>query len=244
MVSALQHWVDAVGSMLGLRVVPAWRLPDLPMVRHLGALFELHGIDTVLDVGANAGQYRDFLRHALGFRGTIHSFEPISALAQALEARRGEDRLWHVHHYALGRETVQAQINVMAKDDFSSLRAVSSSAPGLFRAQTVVARTESITLRRLDEVLADLGLDPARSYLKLDTQGFDLEVLAGAPHTVARLPALQLELAIQHIYEGVPDYREVLTQMEGLGFVPSALFPVSCDRQLRAVEFDCVLVRR
>ena len=54
---------------------------------------------------------------------------------------------------------------------------------------------------------------------------------------------MQFELALRRIYEGVPDYREVLTLMQEKGFCPSGFFPISADERLRAVEFDCVLVR-
>lgn len=244
MSAALLRGLDRLAGLLGCRLIPAWRLPGLPLATHLAELFERHRIDTVLDVGANRGQYRDFLRQQVGFRGRIHSFEPIAQLAQAMQARAAADPLWQVHACALGSVAGQAEIQVMASDTFSSLRGVRADSPAQFSASTQVRRSETIEIRRFDAVAEALQLPLERCYLKVDTQGFDLEVLAGAGAALQRIPALQVELALQRIYEGVPDYREVLTRLESQGLQVSGLFPISADPDLIAVELDCVLARR
>lgn len=244
MSSTLLKWADRLASTQHCRLIPEWRLERLPFAEHLGALFRLYGISSVLDVGANLGQYRDFLRNEVDFQGDIHSFEPLTGLCEAMRARRGPDRRWHIHAFALGAESGEASINVMASDTFSSLRSVAADAPSAFVASAQVARTETIAIRRLDDLAGELGLALGHTYLKVDTQGFDLEVLRGATSTLPAISAMQLELAIQRIYQDVPDYRDVLTTLEQLGYAISAIFPISSDARLQAVEFDCVLVRQ
>jgi hypothetical protein len=78
----------------------------------------------------------------------------------------------------------------------------------------------------------------------MDTQGWDLEVLAGAERTLDRVVALQSEVSVRPIYDGMPGLTESLQTFEERGFLLSGLFPVNVDRDFAAVEFDCVAVRR
>ena len=94
----------------------------------------------------------------------------------------------------------------------------------------------------LDELVD--GLDDPRPYLKLDTQGFDLDVFAGAGDRVADLVGMQSELALMEIYEGMPRLPDALGVYEDAGFQIAAMYPVSRQsKTARVLEFDCVMVR-
>ena len=84
-----------------------------PVGARRNALLARHGIRSTIDVGANKGQYAAELR-AYGFRGTIVSFEPLSAPYAVLAAEAAADPLWRTHQSALGDAVGQAQINVAA----------------------------------------------------------------------------------------------------------------------------------
>jgi hypothetical protein len=79
-------------------------------------------------------------------------------------------------------------------------------------------------------------------YLKIDTQGYDLEVIKGAASTLPTVLALQTELSFQPIYSNMPSFRDVLDLLTRQGFQISALCPVVHDSMLRLVECDCVLI--
>ena len=68
---------------------------------HLGVLFKQIGVNLVLDVGANTGQYANLLRKN-GYKGHIFSFEPISKNVAILELKAKDDPRWHICHYSLG----------------------------------------------------------------------------------------------------------------------------------------------
>jgi hypothetical protein len=80
--------------------------------------------------------------------------------------------------------------------------------------------------------------------LKMDTQGYDLKVYRGAASSLGRVQAVVSELSFQPIYEGMPDYRQMLAEFESAGFAVSGLFPVSRNPDLSLIEMDCVLVRQ
>jgi hypothetical protein len=101
-------------------------------------------------------------------------------------------------------------------------------------------------VRTLDVVLPVLqeriGFD--RPYLKIDTQGFDIEVLRGAGDSLPAVKALQTEASVIGIYKGMPQYMDTIRYLEQRGFDITGLYPVSRDSALRLVEFDCVMINR
>ena len=128
---------------------------------------------------------------------------------------------------------------------FSSFRNPSPYADETFGSQPTVKFTETVTVATLDEMFDQIisGISDPHVYLKLDTQGWDLEVLEDAKVSLTHVMALQSEIATQAVYEGMPMIRDSLDFLDRSGFAISGLFPVNLDRKLRAVEFDCVAVR-
>ena len=145
---------------------------------HLLWVIRRLGIDCVLDVGANSGQFAKALRRA-GYDGRIVSFEPVASVFADLRAAAASDPGLAGAPVAAGDEDGEAEINVRP-GTMSSLLPSSdfgrSWAPRL-RESTV----ETIAVRRLDGLLDDAvsGLSNPRVLLKLDTQGFDLAAFRG-----------------------------------------------------------------
>jgi len=220
-----------------------WRKGQRELREHLRGLFEAQRVDGAIDVGAHRGKYFRFLREDVGFRGPVLSVEPIAELARALEPRAAADGNWRVVRCALGANAGSARLNVMASSDFSSLLDPSEASTRQFAGLNAVARTEEVPLRTLDELVAAALPAPRRLYLKLDTQGYDLEVLRGGPRTLERVVALQSEISFIPLYAGMPSWRESIERIEALGFAASGVFAVSRDASLRLVEADCVFVR-
>jgi FkbM family methyltransferase len=210
---------------------------------HVATLLDLYGINCVLDVGANRGQFALLLRDA-GYRGHVASFEPVPEAFAELQRAAASDPAWTAYPWALGREEGRLSMNVVADTLSSLLPATTFGArrhPRLRKPAAVdvpVVRLDAI----LDEVLAPVA-DP-RPYLKLDTQGYDLEVFAGLGERVADFVGMQSEVALLQIYEGMPRMPEALAAYETAGFEITALYPVSRDMHTgRVLEFDCVMVR-
>jgi FkbM family methyltransferase len=211
---------------------------------HLWRLFAQLDVNIVIDVGARLGEYGLWLRRN-GYNGWIHSFEPVSDNFAELSRRAARDARWVVHNAALGSEAQYAEINVAARTDFSSFLTPTSYAAKTFGPAPEIAATERVRVQTLDEIFGGLiaPIPDPHVYLKLDTQGWDLEVLRGASGCLPRIGALQTEVSVLAVYEGMPTMSESLDYLSSSGFALSGLFPVSLDEQLRVVEFDCVAVR-
>jgi FkbM family methyltransferase len=197
----------------------------------------------VLDVGANVGQFAQGLRRS-GYAGRIVSFEPVAEPFARLRAAAEGDALWSAYNCALGADDGTAEINRVPGTMSSLLPASDFGKRWSDRLRQQTA--ETIQVRRLDSVLDDVtdGLDPVRAYLKLDTQGFDLQVFAGAHASLDRVVAMQSEMSCVPIYDGMPRLPEQWSVYEDAGFEAAGVYPVTRDgTTLRAIELDLVMVR-
>lgn len=206
-------------------------------VRDLIDFIENRGIDTVIDVGANVGQFGEGLR-AEGYRGRIVSFEPIASVFEELSRKAKADGNWDAHRFGLGASAGTAQIHVSELTVFSSILDMTSSA-GLHDSRTAVTRTEEIEIRTLDQVAAGLT---GNILLKIDAQGYERQVIDGGGQTIPRVLGIQLELPVIRVYEGEWKFHEALKFMADIGFVPAQIQPVNYHGadNVSAVDFDCL----
>ncbi len=203
------------------------------------------GVDCVIDVGANAGQYATMLRKDVGFSGTILSFEPNpDAFAPLVNASAG-DALWQAYNLALTDHDGEAVFNIMAADQFSSLNVPQEGLEPIFAARNRVTRSMSVACRRLDGLMSELEpLRQARNILlKLDTQGHDAAVCAGAGAALARMTGVQTEMAVRPLYAGATGWQAMTALLEQAGFVPNAIFANNKGHFPLLVEMDGLFVR-
>ncbi|MCW2797016.1 FkbM family methyltransferase [Nocardioides sp.] len=170
---------------------PAWRRQT--------ALAE-HGIDVVLDVGAARGGFARELRD-FGYQGRIVSFEPLAAAYADLRAAAAGDPDWTCANTALGSTAGRQKINIASNSDSSSLLPMEAEHRSAAPHVDYVGQ-EEIAVARLDDVAPEHLPSGSRTFLKIDTQGFEREVLAGGPRTLESCVGLQLELSFVPLYSG------------------------------------------
>lgn len=228
-----------VNQLVGLDVVKVAGQHTLRT--HLMKVVDTYQIKTVIDVGANEGAFGKMLRN-IGFRGAIHSFEPVSAPYKALREACDSDPLWHAHQFALGAENGIATINVSKFNQMSSFLQASKYGSETWP-NLEVETTEDVEVRTLASFFESGVIRPTgRTFLKMDTQGFDLEVFRGALPIRDQLCCLLSELSLLPVYEGMPDLFESLDTFRQAGFSVSGFFPISRNAHLALNEVDCVLV--
>ncbi len=209
---------------------------------HLIGLLAHYRVDCVLDVGANRGQYARLLRKA-GYRGQIVSFEPVPAIFAELAKASAADDRWSVHQLALGRTEGTIPMHVVP-GTMSSLLAPSEYGIGRYEQLRQVTQVD-VPVRRLDGLLETLAeVQGRRLFLKMDTQGYDLEAFAGLGDRVEQVVGLQSEVALLTIYDEMPRLPEALAVYEAAGFAVTGFYPVTREwRTWRVLEFDCVMAR-
>jgi FkbM family methyltransferase len=209
----------------------------------LGRFLRAARPDTVFDIGANEGQYAISLRKC-GFRGRIVSFEAIPSVHTVLAAAAAKDPDWVVAPCcALGRAAGEARINLAGNSVSSSLlpmrAAHLSAAP-----ESKYIGVATTRMERLDQIAVPLLPKQGRLLLKIDTQGYEEEVLAGAEGILKDVAALQLEMSLLPLYEGAPSFRRILELCEALGFELHGLIPGFYERKTeRLLQADGLFLR-
>ena len=231
---------------LAMRLALAGRVHQYPEIQALKRFLSAFSVDCLFDVGANRGQYATMLRKDAGYKGLILSFEPNPDVFVELQKAAASDRKWHVFNMALSDFDGNASFNIMAADQFSSLKKPSGEQDAIFADRNKVTKTVEMQCRRLDTLLPELVAQHGfvRPFLKMDTQGHDLSVCEGAGAVLADMLGIQTELGVRPIYEGGTGYRAMIDWLGDRGFVPSAFFANNKGHFPLLVEMDGIFVNR
>jgi FkbM family methyltransferase len=237
----IKNLLTSFTGKLGLEVIAKWRLNRLPQAKYLKRLFDQYQIDCVFDVGANGGQYGQFLRREVGYEGQIISFEPAPVAFEVLEPIAAQYRNWIALNYALGSSEGEASFNLMKNSEFGSLLKFKTQEAATFGTNADQVGEIKVPVRRLDSVYADLqakyGFD--KPYLKVDTQGFDHHVIEGSGTLISKFTALQSEASVVQIYEGSLPFNDLINLVTSKGFLVSAFHPNNDGHFPKLIEFDC-----
>lgn len=209
-------YLRKLGRRFGLEIRPSGvnSRDDLRFIHFI----RMHKIDTVIDVGANRGQFARGL-FDLGFEGRIISIEPLPEAHRALEVSASQfGSRWTVApRLALSDTTEGGTLFVTQSDTASSLlqptEALNQATPS-----TEVVERIPIETAKLDDLVAKLNLNQSRVLLKLDVQGGEDKVLAGAANTIHILSGLLIELSFADLYSNQTSPAEIFSHMTDVGF--------------------------
>src|SRR5579863_2100638 len=152
-----------------------------PSVEHFGLLRSL-SVAGVLDVGASRGQFSLACRICLP--GTpIVAFEPIPEEARTFRAVHAGAHGVTLIESALGERAGEATLHLSARSDSSSVLPIGRGQVEIYPSTAEVGQI-TVAMARLDD-LAEHWRGRAGQLLKLDVQGFELQVLRGAPGTLS-----------------------------------------------------------
>jgi len=240
----IKRLIERIFNQLGLEIIPSWRINSFLLTKRIQKIIKEYQIDCVIDVGANIGQYGEFLRKEVGFKGLIVSFEPDPSNFNHLKEVSKLDKQWIIKNYALGKENSTLNLNIMASSTFNSFLSPTNIETNQFKDQNSVKKTIDVLVRKLDEVLPELKQNHIfdRTFLKLDTQGFDLEVFTGSLGSLDSIYGVQTEVSVLPIYENMPNLEDSLKLFRSNGFEVSGFYPVDETRFPYALEYDCILL--
>lgn len=200
-------------------------------------------VDMIFDVGANVGQYGLQLRKQIAYHGPLLSFEPMPRAAARIRSLAQGDAAWQVRECAIDDSRGRARFNVMIGDQFSSLLTPSKQFEGRFHGQHAIRNVIEVEAITLADAVREAPTF-ARGLLKLDTQGNELRILRGGVDSLARFPAIQLEVGFQLLYEGESSYSQMVDALEGWGYRLCALFPNNEGHFPHLLEMDAIFLRQ
>ena len=210
----------------------------------LGTMLAEHRIDTVLDVGANEGYFARSLRK-VGFRGRIMSFEPGAVAYKRLQRSANEDSLWSVApRTALGNQVGEVQLNVSSNDGLSSSLLPMSENLRRSAPDAAYIGSEVVPITTLDQMTPGLLSATERIFLKIDVQGYELQVLDGAKELLPRIVGAQLEASFVPLYQGQVLFPTLMDFMQKRGFEVWGIVPGLVDNLSgRLLQTDVVFFR-
>ena len=182
----------------------------------LNHFLKINDIDCVLDVGANIGQYANNLRR-IGYKKKIISFEPLSSAYKILQNKSVKDELWTSYNYGIGEENKEVNINI-SKNSYSSsilniLPLHTESEP-----QSEYFSKETISIKKLEN-LNEIDIEKFNKvFIKIDTQGYEEQVLQGIGKLINKIEGIQIELSLYPLYKNQTLFLELYKKIKELGF--------------------------
>jgi FkbM family methyltransferase len=191
-------------------------LPADPLVRQKMVLIKKYNIDLVFDIGANTGQFAAKMRE-YGYMGRLVSFEPLPDAFEKLKKNAAGDKSWTVVNTAIGSREGEITINVSQNSYSSSIldimpRHIESAADSVYTGKVKAPVTT------LDKMISEYFGAGCNLFLKIDTQGYERQVLAGCEKSMHLIKGIQLELSLVPLYSGETIMQEMIELLRIKGF--------------------------
>lgn len=200
-------------------------------------------IDLILDVGANKGQFASEIR-SVGFNNKIISFEPLPDAHQLITKAASGDELWSVHQRgAIGDYDGEVEINVSGNSVSSSILPMMESHSSAAQNSAYIG-SENVPINRLDTVATKYFFPESNIFIKLDTQGFEWQVLDGATETLKKAQGVLCEMSLVPLYKGQHLWKDMLKRLESEGFTLWAIQRGFTDpRNGRSLQVNAIFYR-
>ncbi|MCU0321513.1 MAG: FkbM family methyltransferase [Chitinophagaceae bacterium] len=206
------------------------------------SLFDKFKINVVFDVGANIGQFAKTLQHS-GYKGKIISFEPIDEIRQVITEYIHLFPKWKILPYALGSVNEKSIINISANSASSSLLDMKDThieaAP-----QSKYIKKQEVEVKTLDSIYREYIKEGDRIFLKIDTQGFEFNVLEGSEEFLHKVLGIELEMSFEQLYANETTFEKLYQYLYIRNFRLFYIHPVFQNPEtLQLLQADCIFFK-
>ena len=183
----------------------------------LNSFLNYNSINLVLDVGANSGQYALSLRR-FGYKKKIISFEPGSEAYFKLIKNAKNDSKWNIYEkVGLGNKRKNIKLNISENSVSSSIKNI-KKLHLINQPNSKYIKKEKTKIIKLDEVFRNFYKKNENIMLKIDTQGYEWEVLQGSKKSLRKINVIQLELSFEDLYQDQNNWLNILKFLENNDF--------------------------
>ena len=174
-------------------------------------------IDIVIDIGANEGQFaKNIIQY--GYKNKIISFEPIKNIHQILKKNSKNYNNWIIEeNIGFGETEGTKEINISKNNVSSSILKIKKKFVNL-KPDTEQIRKEKIKITTIDNYLNKNNFNNNKIFIKLDTQGYEENIIRGAQKKIKNITGFMLEASIEAIHNKEKDYSEIIKLMKKMGF--------------------------
>jgi FkbM family methyltransferase len=234
--------VKSLGQFFGLNITRYEPFTDF--FSQLDLIFKIAEINLIFDIGANRGQFVEGISNA-GYCGKIVCFEPLSSVRKDLENLSNRLPNLFLHpQCAVGDSEGLIEFNIAGNSVSSSVLPMLEIHSHLAN-KSAYTNCETVRLIRLDSVLENYLKYESNLFIKIDTQGYELQVLRGAKVALNQARGVLCELSFVSLYEGQAPWRDIVDLLENEGFVLMALYRGFVDpRNGRYLQMDGIFLRK
>ncbi len=196
---------------------------------------------TVLDIGANTGQFAAMLNAILP-EARIYSFEPLTDCFERLQTNMRGARNFTAFNIGLGEQFAHLFFERNASTASSSFLTMTEAHKVAFP-DTRASQPISVRVERLDDMAAQITIiDPL--LIKIDVQGYEDRVLRGGEQTIKRAKLIIIETSFEKLYEGQPLFDDVYRVLIDWGFTYlGSLGQLSDPRSGRTLQEDSIFMK-
>jgi FkbM family methyltransferase len=195
---------------------------------------------SIIDVGAANGVISKIFSNQFS-KSVIYSFEPVKETFSELQQSVAGYPHINIINKALGSKPGSQEINITNRITSSSLLEVSNSINDpYFKESLKHNRKETIVISTLD---SEIPLSEKILILKMDVQGFELEVLKGGAATLKRTDIILLELQNHEFYNRAPQYYDIDQFLRQSEFELYDVIP-SIRKAEKLLEWDAIYISK
>jgi FkbM family methyltransferase len=192
-------------------------------------------LTTIIDVGANSGQFTKVAAH-LYPQAQIHTFEPLPDLYPIIKKKFGSNPNIKTYNIALGNEDGTILFNKNKFGHTSSVLEISQDNIHFTRKDNELEQIR-VQIMKLDSLA--LPVDKTNlSLLKLDVQGYELEVLKGADETIKAIGYIIIEANLEELYSSQPSFNTMNNYLQDKGFELMGMLDFNLGNKNKYIEVD------
>jgi FkbM family methyltransferase len=236
------------------KLVKAIKLSTNPLYRHglkLGVAAAIEhekflaspsckNITTIIDAGANTGQFSLAAKKNLP-ECEIIAFEPLGKPANKFRAVFEKHPTVTLHEIALGSKEGIETIHVSNSIDSSSLLPITKNQNNIFPG-TSESHVETVAIAPLSKFLSE-NIRPNSCLLKIDVQGYELEVLVGCESMLSKVAVIYAECSFIELYSGQPVAAEVIKWLDVRGFSLAGFGSIYFDDKGTSIQGDLIFTK-
>lgn len=204
------------------------------------AVLRALALDTIVDIGANRGQFALAVRRCTP-RARIISFEPLDGPAATFRRVFAGDSQVVIHSIAIAPESGLKTMHVSGRDDSSSLLPITDLQNQLFRG-TAEHNKCDVRTAPLDKYVEASDLR-GTSLLKIDVQGYELPVLQGCESLLTLFSYIYAECSFVELYAGQAFAADIIAHLAARNFEFTGVYNVANDVNGIAVQADFLFTR-
>ena len=202
---------------------------------HLKFFSNIKKLNTIVDIGCHKGQFA-LISKFIYKKSKIFSFDPLKSSKKKYKSILKKKDGYHFFNYAIGNKDVIAKINISKKNDSSSLLEITEKQTSIFK-NTEKIKEEKIYIKKLNSCLKKKDLRKP-SLLKIDVQGYELEVLKGCQELLNCFDFIYIECSFVELYKKQPLYYEINKWLKKRNFKYVKKFNSSFDKHNKIIQAD------